>query len=36
MPSPDDMPAPRAPNGDVPTAASPPLKPPMGFAQKAE
>jgi outer membrane protein assembly factor BamD len=36
MPLPEDMPQPRVPGGDVPTAASPPLKPPMGFAQKTE
>jgi outer membrane protein assembly factor BamD len=32
MPSPDDMPAPRAPS-DVPTASTPASKPTLGFAQ---
>lgn len=32
LPNPDDMPAPRVPS-DVPTAATPTGKPPMGFAQ---
>ena len=36
MPLPDDMPAPRIPSDDVPTAAKPTTKPPMGFAQRAE
>lgn len=33
LPSPDQMPAPRAPGDDVPTAAKPNGRPPMGFAQ---
>jgi outer membrane protein assembly factor BamD len=36
MPSPGDLPAPRTPGEDVPTAASPTGKPPMGFAQRSE
>jgi outer membrane protein assembly factor BamD len=33
LPSPDQLPAPRAPGEDVPTAAKPNGRPPLGFAQ---